>query len=69
MDSIMRGRKRCNSVVDHLLRWVIGSILPGGHIELFLVPSSAPQEEKERLSVCRMVQIKDILLLIGKSSL
>ena len=43
------GRKRCSSVADHLLRWVVGSIPPGGHFELFLIPSSAPRVEKERL--------------------
>ena len=32
-------------MVVHLLtmRWVIGTIPHGGHIELFLIPSGAPQ--------------------------
>ena len=34
---------RCSSVVRaFMVRWVIGSILHGGPIELFLVPASAP---------------------------
>ena len=34
---------RCSSVIERslLVRWVIGSILHGGPIELFLVPASA----------------------------
>ena len=38
-------RVRYNSMVVHLLtmRWVIGTIPHGGHIELFLIPSGAPQ--------------------------
>ena len=30
------------------VRWVIGSILHGGPIELFLVPASAPRLVKQR---------------------
>ena len=26
-----------------MVRWVVGSILHGGHIEIFLVPASAPR--------------------------
>ena len=46
--------------------WVIGSIPHGGPIELFLVPTSAPQL---CYHVCRMVHIKEPLLLTGKNSL
>ena len=28
---------------DHGVRWVVGSILHGGTIELFLIPASTPQ--------------------------
>ena len=36
---------RCSSVVRAFLmvRWVVGSILHGGPIELFLVPASDPR--------------------------
>ena len=46
-----------------MVRWVVGSILHGGPIELFLVPASAPS-----YPVCGMVHIKEPLLLIRKSS-
>ena len=38
---------RCSSEVVCLLlvQWFVGSISDGGHIELFLVPASAPQME------------------------
>ena len=53
-------------------RQVVGSILHGGHIELFLVPVSAPRWcNKDRgmcYSVCESVHIKYPLLLIEKSS-
>ena len=32
-----------------MVRWVVGSILHGGPIELFLVPGSAPRVVQERL--------------------
>ena len=55
-----------------MVRWVVGSILHGGPIELFLVPASDPQlVYKCRgmcLPVCGMVHIKEPLLLIGKNS-
>ena len=41
-----------------MVRWVVGSILHGVPIELFLVPAV----------VCGMVHIKERLLLIGNSS-
>ena len=31
-----------------MVRWVVGSILHGGPIELFLVPSSAPRLVEQR---------------------
>ena len=44
----------------------------GGHIELFLVPASAPRLVYKGSGVyspvCGMMHIKEILLLIGKSS-
>ena len=49
-----------------MVRWVFGSILHGGPIELFLVPSSAPRQVCVILS--GMVHIKEPLLLIGKCS-
>ena len=41
-----------------MVRWVVGSIPHSGSIELFLVPTSGP----------RLVHIKELLLLVGKSS-
>ena len=37
-------RARCSSMVEHplMVRWVVGSILRGGHIELLIVPASVP---------------------------
>ena len=64
---------RWTSVVKHLLmmRWVLGSILHGEPIELFLVPASAPWRYTKGGSmyypVCGMLHIKEPLLLIGKS--
>ena len=56
-----------------MVRWVVGSILHGRPIELFLVPASAPRLVEQRSCmchpVCGMVHIKEPLLLIGKSSL
>ena len=51
-----------------MVRWVVGSIIHGGPIELFLVPASAPRHGMCN-PVCGMVHIKEPLLLIGKSSL
>ena len=53
-----------------MVRWVVGSILYGGPIELFLLPASAQQIVKQLpfYPVCGMVHIKELLLLIGKSS-
>ena len=55
-----------------MVRLVVGSILHGEVIELFLVPSSAPRWcNKGRgmcYPVCGMVHIKETLLLIEKSS-
>ena len=45
-----------------MVRWVVGSILRGGHIELFLVP-----DRGMCCPVCGMMHIKEPLLLIGKS--
>ena len=56
-----------------MMRWVVGSILHGGPIELFLVPTSAPRlVYKGRgmcYPICGMMHIKETLLFIGKSSL
>ena len=56
-----------------MVRWVVGLILHGGPIELFLIPASAPDWCSKGCgmcyAVCGMVHIKDPLLLIGKSSL
>ena len=63
---------RSSSVVECLLmvRWVIGLILHGGLIELFLVPASAPRWCNNGCGMCYpaygMVNIKDPLLLIEK---
>ena len=56
-----------------MVRWIGGSILHGGPIELFLVLTSAPPlvQQKDRgmcYPVCEMVHIKEALLLIGNSS-
>ena len=55
-----------------MMRWVVGSILHGGPIELFLIPASAPrlvhQDRGMCYPVCGMMHIKEPLLLIGKSS-
>ena len=56
-----------------MVRWVVGSILHGGAIELFLVPASGPRlvyNKGRGLSypVCGMMHIKEPLLLLGKSS-
>ena len=55
-----------------MVRWVIGSILHGGPIELFLIPVSTPTTGVTKVvvcyPVCGMMHIKEPLLLIGKSS-
>ena len=66
-----------------MVRWVVGSILHGGPIELLLIPAIVVVVvvvvavlhdwcNKGRgmcYSVCGMLHIKEPLLLIGKSSL
>ena len=55
-----------------MVGWVIGSILHGGPIELFLVPTSAIRLFKTGRGmyypVCGLVHIKEPFLIIGKSS-
>ena len=55
-----------------MVRWVVGSFLHGGPIELFLIPASAPLLGNKSCGmcypVCGMMHIKEPLLLIGKSS-
>ena len=55
-----------------MVRWVVGSILHGGPIELFLVPASASRHGLTKAvlchSICGMVHIKEPLLLSEKSS-
>ena len=46
-----------------MVRWVVGSILHGGPIELYLVPASAPR--LVYYTVCWVMHIKESLLLIG----
>ena len=46
---------RYSSVVRafaHRVRWVIGSILLGGPIELFLIPASAPPQANNAHGMC-----------------
>ena len=50
-----------------MVRWVVGSILHGGPIDLYLVPASVPQPWYV-LSGTGIMHIKEPLLLIGKSS-
>ena len=65
---------RCSSVVESLLmvQWIIRSIPHGEPTELFLIPASVQHLVKKGhgmcYPVCRMVHIKDPLLLIKKSS-
>ena len=42
---VYTGAARCRSVVDYLcmVRWVMGLMPHDKHIELFLIPASAPQ--------------------------
>ena len=54
-----------------MVRWIVGSILHGGPIELFLVPVLHTRCNKSHdmsYSVCGMMHIKEPLLLIVKSS-
>ena len=55
-----------------MVRWVVGSILHGGPIELNLVPTSAPdwcnKDHGMYYPVCAMMHLKEPLLIIGKSS-
>ena len=48
---VMKQGARCSFVVEHPLevQWVVGSILHGGPIELFLVPASVPRLVQQRL--------------------
>ena len=50
-----------------MMRWVVGSILHGGPIELFLVPASAPRLVWQRPRYV-LSCLWESLLLIGKSS-
>ena len=53
-----------------MVLWVVGSILHGEPIELYLVPASAPQMPWYVLSCLWVGSYKNTtLLLIGKSSL
>ena len=55
-----------------MVRWVVGSILHGGPIEIFLVPSVLHDCCNKDRGMCYpvsgMVHIQDHILLIGKSS-
>ena len=56
-----------------MVRWVVGSILHGGPIELFLVPAKNSTTGVKKVVVCvilfgGMMHIKEPLLLTGKSS-
>ena len=44
----------CGSVVEHplLVQWVVGSIIPGGPIELFPVSTSVPQLVNKGHGMC-----------------
>ena len=50
-----------------MVRWVVGSVLHGGPIELFLVPTSVPRLVYQRpwYVPSLTVHIKEPLLLIG----
>ena len=53
-----------------MVRWLIGLILHGAPIELFLVPSSASRLVYQRpcyVLSCGKVHIKEPLMLSGKS--
>ena len=58
-----RGALACSFMV----RWVVGWILHGGLMELFLIPASDKGRDK-CYPLCRMLYIKEPLLLIGKIS-
>ena len=52
-----------------MIRWVVGSIIQGGLIQLFLVSAMiGVTKSVVYATVYGMVHIKDPLLLIGKSS-
>ena len=54
-----------------MVRWIVGSILHGGPIDLFLVPVLRNWCNKGLgmcYPVCGMMHIKEPLLLIGRSS-
>ena len=55
-----------------MVRWVIGTILQCGPIELFLVPTSVPRMVNTGRGICYpvsgMMHTKEPLLLIGKSA-
>ena len=54
-----------------MLQWVVGSILHGGPTELFLIPVLHNWCNKDHgmcYSVYGMMHIKELLLLIGKTS-
>ena len=46
-----------------MVRWIVGSIVHDGPIELFLVPATTGVT---KAVICGMVHIKEPLLLIGK---
>ena len=52
-----------------MVRWVIGLILHGGPIELFVLHDWFNKGHDLCHLVCGMMHIKEPLLLIGKSSL
>ena len=49
-----------------MVRLIVGSILHGGPIGLFLVPASYPRLVQQRYPVCGMMHIKDPLQLIKR---
>ena len=59
---------RSSSVVEFMVRWVVGSIPPGGPIELLLNSRSRQCFTIDVCAILSVMHIKDPLLLIGKSS-
>ena len=51
-----------------MVRWVVGSILHDGKIELFLVQAWCNKDRGMCYPVCGMMHIKESLLVIEKSS-
>ena len=51
-----------------MVQWVIGSILHGGPIELFLIPAWCNKSRGLYYPICGMMYVKEPLLLFGKSS-